>query len=224
MDTVKSVFGVALLAAALVFLKDASPAARGLFSATRAAALAAAGAAALGVLLGALEGGFGGPFPRRLAKGLGVALLVLGIVYGVGAAGARERSRAAASFAWVHSYDEAIARARAEHRPVILDFWAEWCTACKELDRTAWADPRVREAASRFIAAKLDGTDGSSEFEDAVEKYQVVGMPTVIFIDSQGRELPARITGAISAEEMRRWLNAVDRACTSPAIACISHW
>ena len=58
MDTVKSVFGVALLAMALVFLKDALPVARPLFSAARGAAFAAAGAAALGVLLGAVSGSF----------------------------------------------------------------------------------------------------------------------------------------------------------------------
>ncbi len=161
MDTVKSVFGVALLAAALVFLKDAFPAVKPLFSAARGAALAAAGAAAVGVLLGALSGSFHGPAAARLAKGLGVALLVGGIVYAVGAAGARERARArATAFAWLSSEDEAIALAKAEGRPVIIDFWAEWCTACKELDKIAWSKPEVRAEAARFVAVKLDGTDG----------------------------------------------------------------
>src|SRR5512137_1723199 len=92
MDTVKSVFGVALLAAAGVFLKDAVPGARPLFLASRTAALAAAGLAGLGVLLGAFHGSFHAPGLHRLLKGAGVVLVVGGIVYASGAASARSRA------------------------------------------------------------------------------------------------------------------------------------
>src|SRR5439155_17357013 len=102
------------------------------------------------------------------------------------------------------------------------DFWAEWCAACKELDQTAWADPRVREEARRFVAVKMDGTTDNPAFEAAFQKYQVVGMPTVVLIDSRGRELPERITAAISAEEMLTRLRAVDSACAQPALACVA--
>jgi thiol:disulfide interchange protein DsbD len=224
MDVVKSVFGVALLAAALLFLRNALPASRPLFSAAGSAALVAAGVAALGVLLGALQGDFHGPALRSAAKGLGVALLVGGIVYAAGAADARERKRATAGVAWVHGEGKALALARAEGRPVILDFWAEWCTACKELDRAAWADPKVQEQAARFVAVKVDGTDDTPEFQALIEKYGIVGMPTVVLIDGRGRELPARITGAVSADEMVRWLSAVDRACVVASAQCPPRW
>jgi thiol:disulfide interchange protein DsbD len=232
MDTVKSVFGVALLAAAGVFLKDALPEARDLFSAARPAALAAAGAAAAGVLLGALHGGFGQPVARRLAKGIGVVLLVGGIVYAAGAAGARERARSAEGFTWLGDEAQALAVAKREGRPVILDFWADWCTACKELDRIAWADPRVRAEASRFVAVKLDGTAGSDAFVAASAKYGIVGMPAVVFIDQRGREIPERVTAAIGPGEMVERLRAVDGACNRPAprpnaagpLACATRW
>jgi thiol:disulfide interchange protein DsbD len=233
METVKSVFGVALLAAAGVFLLDVAPAVKPLFTAAREAAVWAAAAAALGVLAGALHASFGGPALERVAKAAGIALLVGGIVYAVGAAGARERVRRADGFAWLHSEEEALALARAEGRPVIVDFWAEWCVACKELDRTAWADPRVRAEAARFVAVKLDGTDGSEEFQALSEKYGIVGMPAVIFIDPRGREVPERVTGAISADAMLEKLRAVDRACepreparatSAGAIACLARW
>lgn len=238
MDVVKSAFGVALLAAAGVFLKDAFPAVRPLFSAARGAALAAGVAAAAGVLLGALHGSFSAPGWRRVAKGFGVALLVGGIVYAAGASAARERRRAADGLAWVRDEPEALARAKRDGRPVIIDFWAEWCTACKELDRTAWADPRVREEASRFVAVKLDGTNDSDQFQAAADKYGVVGMPTVVFIDPRGREVPERVTAAIDAPEMVRALRSVDRACdatapaatkraaaaAAPVVACAARW
>ncbi len=221
METVKGLFGVALLAAAGVFLKDAFPAVKPLFSATRAAALGAAGAAALGILLGAVQASFSGPARERLAKALGVALTAGGIVYAAGAAGAR--ASAAAAPEWRKSEPEAIALARAEGRPMVIDFWADWCAACKELDRVAWSDPRVRAELERFVAVKVDATNESAASAAAFEKYGVVGMPTVVFLDGRGREIPARVTGAVSADEMLRWLRAVDRACT-PALACVTRW
>ena len=224
MDTVKSVFGVALLAAAGVFLKDALPALQPIFLASRTAALAAAGLAGAGVLLGAFSGSFHGPALHKVAKGLGVALVVGGIVYASGAASARSRA-VGDHLAWHFHQDElaAIARARAEGRPVIIDFWAEWCTACKELDRTAWADPRVQAAAGRFVTLKMDGTHDTDAFQKVFDKYGVVGMPTVIFIDSSGREVPQRITGAVEGDEMLKFLESVEKTC-SPAIACVTRW
>jgi thioredoxin:protein disulfide reductase len=213
MDSVKSVFGVALLAAALVFLRNAFPAIRPIFSAAEGAAVAAAGVAAVGVVLGALHGSFAGPAPRVAAKALGVALLVGDIVYAVGAADARERRRAAAGVAWSHDEQAALVRARAEGRPVVLDFWADWCTACKDLDRGAWADRAVQEEVSRFVTVKVDGTDDSPAFQTLMAKYAVVGMPTVIFIDAKGREVPLRVTSAIEPGEMIEMLRRIDGAC-----------
>ncbi len=223
METVKGLFGVALLAAAGIFLRDAFPAVKPFFSAARGAALAAAGAAALGILLGAVQASFAGPARERWLKAAGVALTVGGIVYASGSASARG-SAATADFPWIR-LDEAraLALARAEHRPVIIDFWADWCAACKELDRDAWSDPQVRQEARRFVALKMDGTVDSDAFQHAVDKYGVVGMPTVIFIDSRGREVPQRVMGAVPAAEMLKYLRSVDVTCTS-ALACATRW
>ncbi|HSN91394.1 MAG TPA: cytochrome c biogenesis protein CcdA [Anaeromyxobacteraceae bacterium] len=232
MDAVKSLFGVALLAAAGVFAKDLVPGLKPLFSAAGWVALAAGGAAAAGVLLGALHGSFHVPGPRKLLKGASVAILAGAIVYAAGSANARARARAAEGFTWLPTLEEGIALARAEGRPLIVDFWADWCVACKELDRLAWADGRVRAAAARFVAVKLDGTEGDDWFVDLAERYGVVGMPTVLFVDAKGREVPERVQSAVTAEEMLERLAAVDGACDAPrpapppagTMACVARW
>jgi thiol:disulfide interchange protein DsbD len=212
METVKSVFGAALLVMAGAYLKDLIPGLRPLFSAAPGASLVAAAAAALGVLLGALQLSFHGPSRERALKLVGVTLLVAGAVYGAvlggAAAGARERVRAE-GFAWLPNEPEAVALARAQGRPVVIDFWAEWCTACKELDKVVWSDPRVREEAGRFVRVKVDGTDENPAIQAIQERYQVQGMPTVVFIDSGGRPVDGRVVGMVDADEMLQRLRAV---------------
>ncbi len=230
MEVVKSVFGVALLAMALAYLKDVVPGAKALFSAAPLAIIAAAVAAAAGVLAGALDGSFQAPLPRALAKGAGVALVVLGAFYAAGAGSARSTALAS-ELPWLRDEAEAVRIARAEHRPLVVDFWADWCAACKELDHTAWSDPRVREEASRFVFLKVDGSESSAAvksgaFDRAMEKFGILGLPTVLFIDADGRELPAasRVTAAVGASEMLARMRAVDKACVTPAVACLARW
>jgi thiol:disulfide interchange protein DsbD len=223
MEAVKSIFGVALLAAAAIFAKDAFPALKPLFSAAREAAIVAAAVAAAGVLLGALHRTFRGGAVEATLKGAGIALLVGGIVYATGAADAR--SKEVGALAWLHDEREAIALARAEGRPLLVDFWADWCVACKELDRFVWSDPRVQAKADRFVALKLDGTADSPAFQELVAKYGVAGMPTVVFVDGRGRESPARVVGAVTADEMLKYLEATEIACDAPAaVACAERW
>jgi thiol:disulfide interchange protein DsbD len=223
METVKSLFGVALLAAALVFARDAFPAMKPLFSAARGAAIAAAAFAALGVLLGALHRSFHGDGADRLLKGLGVAALVGAIAYAAGASDARARKVSA--LAWMQDEPAALGAARAQRRPMLIDFWAEWCVACKELDKHVWSDPRVQEKAARFVALKLDGTADDAPFQALVAKYGVQGMPTVVFVDDRGRESPARVVGAVTADEMLKYLEAAEVACDAPAaVACATRW
>jgi thioredoxin:protein disulfide reductase len=233
METVKSLFGVALLAMALVYLKDAFPSVKSIFSASPAAAVAAAALAAVGVLLGALTRSFH-EAKDRLPKAAGVALVALGVVYATGVGNARARSAAAdEGIAWlVNQEDAGLALARAEKKPVVIDFWGDWCAACKELDHTAWSDPRVQDELRRFVAVKVDNSMDKMDdpkiaaaVDAAMAKYGILGQPTVVFIDANGRELPgpARVTSVIGADEMLAKLRAVNKTCLAVA-DCLARW
>lgn len=223
MVAIKSVFGVALLATGAVFLQSAFPATKSLFSTSRHALVAAAAAAAVGVLIGSIQASFSGPSLEKLGKALGLVLTVGGITYAIGTAGAVGRA-SIDEIPWLHDEPRALALAEAEGRPVVIDFGADWCAACHELDHTAWADPRVREQVKGFVAVKVDGSTEDAAFLAAVEKYRVMGLPTVIFIDAHGRELPERIMGAVSADEMLEALRQTNRACDAPLLACTTRW
>jgi thiol:disulfide interchange protein DsbD len=237
METVKSIFGVALLSTGLVFLLGAFPTLKAaFFTDARGPLLAAAVFAAAGVLAGALTASFGGGTLAAAGKAVGLGLLVGGIVFGVGAGAARDRARAAAGFTWLHDYDAAVRLARAEGKPMIVDFWAEWCAACQELDRRVWSDPAVRAEASRFVAVKVDGTKGDDPFYAVASPYGIEGLPTVVLLDPRGREAPERVLGLVPPQEMIARLRGVDRACEGAkpppkpaagapvAMACIERW
>jgi thioredoxin:protein disulfide reductase len=94
-----------------------------------------------------------------------------------------------AQLQWLTSEAEGSKTAKAEHRPLIVDFGAEWCGACKELTTHTFADDQVRSEAGRFVAVRVDATDEDDPQVNAVkDKYKVVGLPTVVVMDSEGQE------------------------------------
>ncbi len=83
---------------------------------------------------------------------------------------------------------DALAAAAEAGKPAIIDFWADWCAACKELDEKTWSDPEVYAEAERFVLIKMDGTEISDYKKETDDLYAVFGRPTVIFYDSEGNE------------------------------------
>jgi thiol:disulfide interchange protein DsbD len=97
----------------------------------------------------------------------------------------------ALALTWEHSEQEAASRAKTEGRPLLVDFTADWCAACKEIAKETFSDPRVQEKAvsAKYIAVKVDATNDEDPQVDAVKgKYRVVGLPTVVIFDSNGQE------------------------------------
>lgn len=91
---------------------------------------------------------------------------------------------------------------------VIIDFYADWCIPCKELDALTFSDKQVIKAMEGFKNYKVDMTKTSDENETLRKRFNVVGMPTVLIIDSQGKEVH-RITGFVNAEEFSSYLKDV---------------
>lgn len=184
LDYVKWVFGFILLGMAVYFSSSLIPDA--LESKLYASILAGAGIAA------AVAG-----FRRsRVAFGIGagLAIVLIGSAWKVAAPSTEE------SF-WL-PYDEvSYEAALAAGRPVILDFFAEWCVPCKVLDRTTFSDPQVRQALDNVVRLKVDLTSYESPSSRKVrQKFGIVGVPTVIYVDGTGAER-MRWLGEFTAEE-----------------------
>lgn len=108
---------------------------------------------------------------------------------------------------WQKSLDGALAEAQQAHKPVLVDFWAEWCTWCHELDSSTYPDPRVVEAARDFVAVKVN-TEGSRAEVKATDRYGIQSLPTIGFLTPTGR-LFYRVDGFQKAEAFAETLASV---------------
>lgn len=95
-------------------------------------------------------------------------------------------------------------------KAMIIDFYADWCIPCKELDAMTFSDPKVIERSKNFNAYKADMTKSLSDEVSALRtKYNIVGVPTVLIINSRGEEVH-RITGFVNSNEFLKFIENVD--------------
>ena len=194
---VKSVLGIVLVVVALWFLGSAFPALTKFARPTTTFLAVAAAAALVGLLLGAVHRSFEEPGPGvKGRKGLGILLVCFGGFAFI--AGVSKPSR---TLAWESiSVAEARTKSAAEKRPLLLDFTAAWCGACKELDKHTFSEDGVAREAGRFVAVKVDATDDEDPVVTATMKeHKVVGLPTVLVYDSRGAEA-VRCTDFVAAQ------------------------
>ncbi len=159
----------------------------------------------------------------RLRKGLMIALFAVGLSFlilgvlknrGVTLTGlAHSSGPSATHLAWQTYSDAKLANALAEHKPVILDFSADWCAACKELERDTFPDAQVRELSQKFVLLEFDATNESAELNRLKQKFTIVGLPTLVFYDVHGnrRDQDLRLTGFENpAAFLKRMLTALE--------------
>lgn len=209
MEGVKKAFGVMLLAVALWMLEPVIPALVTMFGWAALLVFSA-------IFLHALD-----PLPpqargwQRFWKGVGVVFLLSGAAMLIGAlAGSRDplqplavlRGQASAAvklpaFDKVGSIAELDARLKTADRPVMLDFYADWCVSCKEMERFTFSDPQVAERMGRMLLLKADVTANNDEHKALLKRFGLFGPPGIIFFDAAGAERKGlRVVGFMKAE------------------------
>jgi len=215
MEGVKKFFGVLLLAVAIWIVSPVVPAAAQML--LWAALLI--GSATFLRALDSLPSDASGY--ARLWKGVGLMALVAGIAILVGAlAGSRDPLRPLAGLAgasapaeapikWlqVNSITELDENLRAPGRPVMLDFYADWCVSCKEMERFTFSDPRVRARLDGMLLLRADVTANTDQHKLLLKRFSLFGPPGIIFFDGRGREIQGlRVIGYQDAERFLKTL------------------
>jgi thiol:disulfide interchange protein DsbD len=198
MVAVKAVFGVIFLGLAIWMLSRILDA---LWIMLMTGALLVACAVYMGTLERIADGASGW---RRLWKALGLVALIVGAAELVGvAAGSRDllqplsgfgggatQVEAGLSFRTIKSVDDldrAVAAASAAGQPVMLDFYADWCVSCKEMEKFTFTQPQVRQALADVVLLKADVTANDAADQALMRRFGIIGPPGTLFF-AQGRE------------------------------------
>lgn len=208
MDVVKFVFGTTMVGMALFYLKPIYP--TWLFH----------GLVGLAIIL--ITSAYGAWEPNaslsqigRLRKGVMLSVFAVGVLLfasstlvklglpmpvggGSTLVGKAERQH----LPWKTYSEDVIAQAVKDGKPVLVDFYADWCAACKELEEYTFSDAKVEPILrDKFVLVRFDATENSPELVRLKEKYKVLGLPTLIFYDRNGQvRTDLTVTGFETAE------------------------
>jgi thiol:disulfide interchange protein DsbD len=204
---VKSVCGIALVAVALYFLGTKFPVLTRYAEPNATFMGVLVVLAVTGIALGAFHKDLAELGPAgRAGKLVGVALVAVSgfLLYSAAA-------KSSSTLAWQSGDAKAIkARAVDEQRPMLVDFTAAWCGACKELEKKTFSEPRVAREAGRFVAVRVDATDNDDpRVEATLRTFAVKGLPTVVVYDSRGNEA-VRYTDFVDADRFLKAIRGVD--------------
>ncbi len=213
MISVKYVFGLLLIAVAIWMVSPVLPAA-GVMVGWGAFAILCA------VFLKVFEGLPEKPsIGQRFSKALGLVLFIIGAVELVGAGSGGQNAleplghlqartegvrgvEEKLSFRKIRTVSELDEALRSADRPVMLDFYADWCVACKEMDKFTFHDAKVQSELGKLTLLQVDVTGNSESDRALMKRFGLFGPPGIIFFDSKGRELAdRRVVGVMEAKE-----------------------
>ena len=216
MDVIKAIFGVMLLGVAIWMLERIIPATVGIL-------LWAILFIVSSIYMGALEGlkaestGW-----NRLWKGLGLILFAYGMLLLVGAsAGSKDMFQPLKGLAMASGYsaqnqqhlqftqikglaglNQQLAMAEKQQKPVMLDFYADWCVSCKEMEKYTFNDPTVQANLKNTLLLQADVTDNDELDKELYKHFGIIGPPAIIFYDPKGNEQKNyRVVGYMPAEK-----------------------
>jgi thiol:disulfide interchange protein DsbD len=221
MDRTKAVFGVLLLAVAIWLLERILPEEISMLLWATLLIVSA-------IYMGALQPlAHGMPAWRTLIKGLGVVLLIYGILLLVGvASGSKDTLQPLRGVSLVSpglatqtpslfkriktvaDMDRALTQANG--RPVMLDFYADWCSACKELEKYTFNDPSVQALLSKIVTLRADVTANDTADQALLRHFGVIGPPAILFFGTDHSELKAhRIVGYMPPERFTDHIRSI---------------
>lgn len=225
MEVVKAVFGVMMLGLAIWMLSR-------ILDPALILALSAALCIISGIYLRPLDslppeaGGW-----QRFGKGIGVVLLVYGIALAIGAlrgnhsllqplagiggetASSGDAANGAAEIEFrrvksVRELDEAVALAVSQRQHVMLDFYADWCVTCKEMEAFTFTDSQVQTRMSQLVLLQADVTANSDQDKALLKRFGLFGPPAILLYDLQGQEQRnARVVGFMAADDFATHLD-----------------
>jgi thioredoxin:protein disulfide reductase len=204
LNATKAVFGVAMLAVAVWMLSRILPVAVTMFFWSLLLVIPA-------IFLGAIDG-----LPeaasgwRKLWKGLGIIMLVFGILQLIGLSagngnplqplqgmslGVQAQPVQGLDFqrvASVTELEQRVEQASVSGKSVMLDFYAEWCVSCKEMEAYTFTDPQVKQQLANFVVLQADVTANNEADKALLKRFELIGPPGIIFFGTDGRERAAQ--------------------------------
>ena len=223
MNTVKHVFGLMLIATAWWMVNSFMP-----------SVIFMLGWAVLGLWLALLLGAFRGAASTTEAPGVGqlfwrtlgylaaiwAVLIVVGVASGSrsvlqpldqlkGGGGSVATAVTAPTFERINSLQELDQRVANAQQPVMLDFYADWCVSCIEMEKFTFTDPTVAQQMEQMVLLQADVTEVTPEHRALLKRFQLFGPPGIIFFDAQGKELSQRVVGFQPADRFSEVLAQV---------------
>ena len=162
---------------------------------------------------------------QRVKKAFSIAFFVYGIVLIISAAaGGKDAIRPFAPFQTaaivqpesekifkqiknIQDLDKVLVQSKTQGRPVLLDFYADWCVACKQMQRNVFSEPKVQQALKGFVFLRANVTTNDNVDQALEDKFDVIAPPSIIFFDKTGKELKSkRIIGEMNADDFLNYL------------------